>query len=178
MGEEQKCDCCDEPAEVFVSFVSNGKVNSAKYCSSHAANLEVEAAGGFGLLDSAKVSFSIPAAKKGGKFHCPECGFTKKDFERRGRMGCPACYRVFGELLSPILRQVHRGIVHQGKRPHRTVDPAELKNRLVHLQEALQKAVSEERYEDAASFRDELSSLRPAKDTQGKSGKPRSSSEN
>ena len=30
---------------------------------------------------------------------CPVCGFTQADFKKTGRLGCSACYDVFGESL-------------------------------------------------------------------------------
>ena len=34
---------------------------------------------------------------------CPVCGFTQADFKKTGRLGCSACYDVFGDSLESIV---------------------------------------------------------------------------
>jgi protein arginine kinase activator len=46
---------------------------------------------------------------------CPVCGFTQADFKKTGRLGCSACYDVFGESLESMLKNMHKGSEHVGK---------------------------------------------------------------
>jgi protein-arginine kinase activator protein McsA len=46
---------------------------------------------------------------------CPNCGTLLTSLLKSGRCGCPECYRVFGDYLSPIL--LKRGGRHCGRVP-------------------------------------------------------------
>lgn len=48
---------------------------------------------------------------------CPDCGLTAREFRRRSRLGCARCYEVFAEDIEPMLKSMHRGLRHVGKRP-------------------------------------------------------------
>ncbi len=83
--------------------------------------------------------------------HCPGCGATISDLRNIGRFGCAECYQTFKDQIEILLPQAHAGATrHCGKRPKCSVDA---------LKKEMQKAVSEERYEDAAKFRDRIKEL-------------------
>jgi protein arginine kinase activator len=85
---------------------------------------------------------------------CKACGFTTEDVRKTGRLGCPACYETFSELLQDVLNDCQKSLNHAGK------VPGQLKNvRKKRLEEELQKAIKAERFEDAALLRDQLSHL-------------------
>jgi hypothetical protein len=50
---------------------------------------------------------------------CNACGFTASQLKKIGRMGCPECYSAFSEGLDGLLRNMHKGTRHIGKRPNR-----------------------------------------------------------
>ncbi|TLD71985.1 excinuclease ABC subunit B [Phragmitibacter flavus] len=117
---------------------------------------------------------------------CPSCGFTRAHLKKIGRMGCPDCYRVFADDLESMLRAMHKGTRHIGKAPVKQAvappepsapakttpssevrtlvappvpppaSPANLKRKLADLKSAIDKAVADERYEDAAKLRDQM----------------------
>jgi len=131
---------------------------------------------------------------------CPECGFTRAHLKKIGRMGCPECYRVFADDLENMLRAMHKGTRHVGKTPGNHVlveesdipaektavkpsppptppvpppaSPTSLKKRLADLKTAIEKAISDERYEDAARLRDETREIEAklAKDKEKEKG--------
>ncbi len=90
---------------------------------------------------------------------CPGCGMTKEAFFEIRRFGCARCYDTFEEFLSAYLERIHEENRHMGKVPGRPkgepIPPLELKR----LQERLNKAVEEERYEEAALFRNQIRKL-------------------
>jgi protein arginine kinase activator len=106
---------------------------------------------------------------------CESCGFTGPNLSERKLLGCDRCYETFGELLEPILRRMHRGLAHCGKRPLTQVIAIptaseggprrrmELPKSPRELEILLQLAVAEERYEDAAQIRDQLAGLKKGK---------------
>lgn len=119
---------------------------------------------------------------------CPECGFTRAHLKKIGRMGCPECYSTFGDDMDNMLRAMHKGTRHVGKVPGRQVSvpvpspkaerpepaaavapaapkpppppaPVSPKKKLADLKAAIELAVMEERYEDAARLRDEVKAI-------------------
>jgi protein arginine kinase activator len=119
---------------------------------------------------------------------CPECGFTRAHLKKIGRMGCPECYLTFGDDMDNMLRAMHKGTRHVGKVPGRQVSlpvpspkaerpapaaatasaaptpppapaPVSPKKKLADLKAAIDLAVMEERYEDAARLRDEVKAI-------------------
>jgi protein arginine kinase activator len=65
---------------------------------------------------------------------CNACGFTASQLKKIGRMGCPECYHSFREGLDGLLRNMHKGTRHVGKRPrerrrHRATTSAASANR-------------------------------------------------
>jgi protein arginine kinase activator len=48
---------------------------------------------------------------------CDACGFTASQLKKIGRMGCPECYAAFRDGLDGLLRNMHKGTRHVGKRP-------------------------------------------------------------
>lgn len=119
---------------------------------------------------------------------CPECGFTRAHLKKIGRMGCPECYLTFGDDMDNMLRAMHKGTRHVGKVPGRQVSvpvpspkaerpapavaaapvapppppapaPVSPKKKLADLKAAIELAVMEERYEDAARLRDEVKAI-------------------
>ncbi len=90
----------------------------------------------------------------GGSLTCPACGFSSEDLRKIGRLGCPKCYDVFEEMLSDVIKDCQKGPRHTGKVPSAMVS---LRRR--RLEEALDDAVKEERFEEAAKLRDQIKSL-------------------
>jgi protein arginine kinase activator len=85
---------------------------------------------------------------------CTSCGFTGEDLRKTGRLGCPNCYAVFSEMLADVINDCQKGHQHLGKVPK-----SQKSVRQKSLRDLLQKAVDTERFEDAASLRDQLKVL-------------------
>ena len=91
---------------------------------------------------------------------CPMCGTTLREISRTGKVGCPECYHKFSEALIPSIQKIHGRTSHTGKVPRSAGIQLRLQSRIGELQEKLKQAVAEQRYEDAASLRDEITSLK------------------
>jgi len=87
---------------------------------------------------------------------CLFCGTTGKDFKKRSLLGCPSCYEAFSEELSPYLRAMQKGSRHVGKAPAGEALSAEI----AALQQALERAVSAQDFEEAATLRDRIRDLK------------------
>ncbi len=96
---------------------------------------------------------------------CKSCGITFMDFSRDGKLGCPDCYQYLNESLKSAILAFHGATRHVGKHPIsdgpavRAACPVNVralseKRSINELRKQLDKAVFEERYEEAAVLRD------------------------
>jgi protein arginine kinase activator len=87
---------------------------------------------------------------------CPECGMSLEEFRKRSRLGCTRCYRAFEDEMVSLLSAMHKGTRHIGKMPVGEAAMAKIAS----LQEALDKAVASQNFEEAARLRDLLREVR------------------
>lgn len=113
---------------------------------------------------------------------CKNCGTTFDDFINSGEFGCSDCYDFFEDRLSPILKNLQGSNRHIG-RGYRNITSGNTNensiekpikkedDKLSKLQKDLQKAIKDERYEDAAKIRDEIKKLEDEKTKNKKDNK-------
>lgn len=97
---------------------------------------------------------------------CKKCGMTYDDFTNAGKFGCENCYTVFSKKLDGVLKNIQGDSIHtgrKGKKHEKTLKGNEEiikenanQSKIEELKEKLNKAIKEERYEDAAKIRDEI----------------------
>jgi protein arginine kinase activator len=155
------CDVChSKEATVFLTQIVEGKMQKVNLCEGCSKEKGVNDPTGFALAD---LLLGLGAAQEIEKnpagLRCPVCGFSQGDFKKTGRLGCSACYDAFSEGLSGMLKNMHRGSVHTGKVPARLVQARRRSREMASLQSGLQKAVDEEKFEEAALFRDKIRQL-------------------
>jgi protein arginine kinase activator len=160
-----KCDFCDQKATVFLTQLVEGQMKKLCLCESCAKEKGVTDPTGFSLADmlmggmpTSAIVGAKPIAKNrvhGGKT-CPNCGFSADDLNRVRRFGCSECFDVFRPELELILRGMHQGPLHVGKVPKGFEELHARDEKLESLRTELEKAISEENYESAASLRDEI----------------------
>ena len=152
------CDICKKTeATVHLTQIVDGKMLKVDLCESCAREKGVQEAAGFSL---AKLLAGLGAGEESrveaAGPQCPVCGFTQADFKKTGRLGCSACWETFEPTLGSLLRAMHKGDHHVGKVPLRAAHTLALSNKMQELAEQLEKAVREEKYEDAAQIRDQI----------------------
>ena len=160
----EPCEICGRyPARIQVTEIRNGRRKTLNLCGFCAAGRGILAS-----LDSGQATNQIwdvfmagqhKEAEESSSLACPQCGRTFMNFEKTGRLGCPECYQTFMGDMTRILHSYHGSSQHRGKVPFRAQRRIQLRQRLRRSREALQLAVNEERYEDAARFRDEVGDL-------------------
>jgi protein arginine kinase activator len=91
---------------------------------------------------------------------CRSCGMSFAEFRSTGRLGCPEDYEVFRRGLNPILERIHGGRQHRGKVPPQVGEAAMVEREIMKLTERLERAVKDEKYEEAARIRDQIQELR------------------
>jgi len=156
--------CGQRPAKIHYTEIVNNSMVSVDLCLECAEErgLDVQKPGNVGLGDLVAGLIDKTAETEGeriGKVRCPSCGYDYSEFKKVGRLGCPACYEAFGVQLRPLLRQLHGGIQHQGKRPQGAEARAMVRRELRELRADLSRAVEQEDYEQAAQIRDRIREL-------------------
>jgi protein arginine kinase activator len=157
-----KCQFCNEPATVHLTQIVGGKMQKIDLCEKCAKEKGVADPTGFSLAD---MLLGLGAAEqmKGtsvtSELVCPQCGFTQPDFKKTGRLGCALCYETFGEGLGAILKDMHKGTSHKGKIPTRLARNQVFETQMKELRTNLQRAISDEKYEEAAQLRDQINQL-------------------
>ena len=117
----------------------------------------------------------LPSFMKEDELKCNYCGMTFEDFVNNGKLGCANCYNIFENKINNILKNLHGSNIHLGRKylieKDNTLkfknekEKIEVKNELSKLtkvqklKEELKKAIKDERYEDAAKFRDEIKKI-------------------
>lgn len=159
MGEILKCSNCENQATVHLTQIINNKIIKVDLCESCAQVKGVTDPEGFSLADLLNNS-TVATQGDDGSLQCRECGMEAADFRQTGRLGCASCFGVFAPLLRPVLEDMHVGTCHKGKVPEIALSRQNETARLEKLEDALARAVSEEAYEDAAKYRDQIKRLK------------------
>lgn len=112
---------------------------------------------------------------------CKTCGTTYEDFISEGYFGCEDCYQTFKEPIDRLLKKLHGTSTHLGRKPGVEAKPIvdnvsvdkdkketpkvnpkkeeSKEEKIARLERELDKAIKDERYEDAAKIRDELKEM-------------------
>ena len=124
------------------------------------------------LSEYASESF-LPSFNSAVATKCNSCKTNYDEFIESGLLGCEDCYDVFTNKIDALLKNIHGSNRHVGriskfiendskleknnsaKKEEKENKKAE-KAKIEELKERLNKAIKEERYEDAAKLRDEI----------------------
>ncbi|QSR86148.1 UvrB/UvrC motif-containing protein [Candidatus Methylacidiphilum infernorum] len=154
-----KCAFCNEEATVHLTQIVGEKMQKIDLCEKCAKEKGISDSMAFSLTDMLLGEDTSKHVAHEGELSCPQCGFTQTDFKKTGRLGCPACYQTFAEIVETILKDMHKGVVHRGKTPKKFAKVQFYQSKIKRLQEDLKKAVAQEKYEEAATIRDEIAQL-------------------
>jgi protein arginine kinase activator len=153
MSKALQCSLCGEPATVHLSQVVQGKITKVHLCEACAQKGGATDPAVFQLADALAAGAPAP------QLVCPECGFTDVEFRKRGRLGCPSCWKVFGPALDTLLAKVQPETTHVGRAPAGAEPVGALRRRLEEARREMTAAISGEDYESAARLRDEIAHL-------------------
>jgi protein arginine kinase activator len=155
--------CKQNDAKVHLTQIVGDKMQKVDLCEECAKAKGVNDPAGFSLADlllGLGASKEIEETAGGEELKCPHCGFSQADFKKSGRFGCSECYGVFAEPLDGLLKSMHKGSRHLGKVPQALQKSRDLFERLKTLQKKLEKAVAAENFEEAATIRDEIKTVK------------------
>jgi protein arginine kinase activator len=160
------CEKCDNSEVLFhLAEISNDIQSELHFCMKCAKNLKINSKWQVNSFSSIKNN------SLGGEtaIACLNCGLTTEELIYDGRPGCPSCYKYFNSVFNSISEN-NNIKKFSGKKPVNYIEifdfldtPPALKNlnielldSKVKLEEELKKAISEERYEEAAILRDKI----------------------
>ncbi len=174
--------CKQQEATVHLTQMLEGKIKKLDLCEACSKAKGLDDPTGFSLADllmGLGASQELAQAAGSSETACPTCGFTQAAFKKTGRLGCPDCYRTFSAGLEGLLKTMHKGSQHAGKRPGTAAAPTPppaptqasapprpperpVEDRLKTLQRQLEEAIKVENYEEAARIRDEIKASKTA----------------
>lgn len=180
-----RCEHCNQnEATTYIKQNINGKVTEMHLCRDCAEKLGVlePMHSNMGLGSMFEGSFFGNFLGAGlaamnaltGVDRCDYCGSTFNDIINTGNVGCAHCYDRFADKLEPSICKIHGATRHIGKNISYTEEKEPVNNAKAkepaaekpqsereRLQAELDKAVQEQRYEDAAVLRDQIKELKP-----------------
>jgi protein arginine kinase activator len=159
-----KCHFCGGPAVVHVTQVVNDSMQEISLCgycaqkhgmfdpdSSHLSILKNIS----GALISKMQAISFSPI-----LSCSKCGFSLSNYKETGLVGCSECYFEMYDFMIKTVENLQKTTEHVGKisiSGHRkSLDRNDKVDSRESLEEDLKRAITEERYEDAARIRDRL----------------------
>ena len=155
--------CGIKDANFHYKHISGGKLTELHLCSDCATELGYiksnDNAFGLGSLFGDFLSAPKAYAQSPGAVKCPSCSTTFDTVRRTGFLGCDKCYEVFSAPIEGILSKIQPATVHKGKLSGADGKKIERDNTLKNLKEDLQRAIIEEKYEQAAVIRDKIKEL-------------------
>lgn len=156
---EMLCEKCNErAATVILTQIVGEKQIKLYLCESCAKSTEGWLSNDLNALQSflnSIINGKTPI-NKNETVECKQCGMTLSDFKKTSKVGCSDCYQTFEQYFEPMIKRVHSHTQHTGKKPGKKIEEDKMKLKLIHLQNALKKAVEDEEYEIAAKLRDEI----------------------
>jgi protein arginine kinase activator len=99
----------------------------------------------------------ITAHQQAKKDPCPTCKLTLKEFDEKGRFGCPQCYEHFTEIIEELVFPYHGKKDHVGKVPKRKTEDMGEQLKLLRLK--MVRAIEFEQFEEAAKIKKQLDDL-------------------
>jgi protein arginine kinase activator len=83
---------------------------------------------------------------------CPQCGLSTTELFNKGKIGCSACPETFHKELEIIITHIQGRNKFSGRLPQALAEKNQFN--MEETKEKLRLAIEEERYEDAALYRD------------------------
>lgn len=157
------CDKCKTKEACYHStLVVNGEIKSTHLCESCAVKEGV-----FKKRSSIFDEFRTFADFLGFDSYddkiCPKCNWNLRQFKNSGLLGCDKCYETFEQEIEDIIRRVQPYTENKLDSVEFNVENKKKEltkeQKLINLKSDLQKAIKEERYEDASVINKEIKKL-------------------
>lgn len=159
-----KCDRCGNPSVYHSTLIVNGMSQKTSLCRDCAIKEGVFSNQKTSLFDDMFSSFAdLLSFEKVENVVCPVCKTSLKEFKASGKLGCPNCYDCFREDISQIIKRIAPHTKHNQDSIKMTAKSKKTKEeKIAELRDEMKQAVSEERYEDAAKIKKQITKLENA----------------
>lgn len=152
--------CKKNEANMHMKRIINGRAEEFHLCADCARSLGYTGSFsdfglGFGDLLSDFLGRNEASSLQSQKCHI--CGKSFEDIVSDGKVGCAECYNTFYDKLLPSLKRIHGNLKHTGKSPSGVFNENKSED-VSFLKAELEKAVSEQNFELAATLRDKINS--------------------
>ena len=149
------CDKCGNPSVYHSTLIVNGVSKKTSLCRDCAIKEGDFSQQSPSLFDEMFNSFAdMLNFEQVEDVVCPVCKMSLKEFKSTGRLGCPNCYEMFRSEISNIIKRIAPFETHKQESLNigkiKTEKPSK-EQQIKRLREEMKLAVSEERYEDAAT---------------------------
>ncbi len=164
------CDFCgNDKASVHLIKIVDDEVERVKLC--HRCAKEVSVGSDDEVLEAiAELMVKMFENKKdkkktalqereGDSRKCLSCGISLKTVRKKGKVGCPQCYKEFSDILLPLLKTIHGSTEYRGKIPANSSFKYKVEKKIKDLKWRLEEAVVIENFEEAAKIRDRIKRL-------------------
>lgn len=164
------CDKCKTREACYHStLIVNGEVKSTHLCEKCAEKEGVFNKAYDSIFDEFRSLTNFLGFEDFEDKVCPTCNWSLKKFKRSGLLGCGSCYDAFETDIEDIIRRIQPYAQNKLDDIEFNVE-AKKKNltkeqKLINLKADLQKAIKEERYEDAGEINKQIKKL--TKELQG-----------
>lgn len=160
-----KCDKCGKESVYHSTLIVNGVSQSTNLCRECAIKEGVFSSEKPSLFDDMFSSFADLLSFETVKdINCPVCKTSLKEFKSTGKLGCPNCYDAFREEISKIIKRIAPYEKHCQdtiKTKAKTVKLTKAEQ-IANLRAEMKQCVAEERYEDAAKIKKQITKLESA----------------
>ena len=158
------CDKCKKYKACYHStLVVNGEAKSTHLCEACAIKEGVIATSHTSIFDEFRSLTNFLGFDDFVDKACPSCNWTLRQFKNLGKLGCGECYNAFEDEIEDIVKRIQPYTSHNADNIEFNIkkESTEMskQQRLVSLKSDLQKAIKEERYEDAGTINKEIKQL-------------------
>jgi len=156
-----KCERCNErDASVFLTQVIDDQSKEMHLCEACAADLGINIKQTISVTDvlmGLGQDLPVDLDESTVEVTCRTCGTKRKEYKKRGRLGCPDCYVAFKNDVEAFIRSTQHAEKHVGKSP--ACHGLHAADHVLMIRKQIQEAVGKEAYEEAARLRDVLSGM-------------------
>lgn len=158
------CDKCKKHEACYHStLVVNGEARSTHLCEECAITEGVFSTPRTSIFDEFRSLTNFLGFDDFVDKACPNCNWTLSKFKSFGKLGCGECYNAFEDEVGDIIKRIQPYTSHNAENIEFNVQKESVemskRQRLVSLKSDLQKAIKEERYEDAGLINKEIKQL-------------------
>ena len=162
-----KCDKCGNASVYHSTYIVNGVARSTNLCKDCAIKEGVFSTAPTSIFDELMLNFAdFLGYEKVEDVVCPVCKTSLRELKTTGKLGCPNCYEAFRQEIAKIVNKIAPYHEHKQEslKDFKTSHDGKVskQEKIAQLRAEMKMAVAEERYEDAAKIKKQITKLENA----------------